>query len=293
MCGVSFRAASFRGKAVFPAMGLGIRKGQGIRNETMGAKVMNQLVEVQNQALMAGNTPSVPAIHNDGFMALLEKVADSPNLNPDVLNKLIDAQERVMAKQAEIEFNQAMTRLMPKLPTITKKGKIEFTDKNGVKRETPFAKYEDIDEQIRPHLIAEGFSISFDTAWTDQGVTISGTLSHSAGHSRTSSMRLPLDTSGSKNNLQAMGSTISYGKRYLVGMLLNIVTKGEDDDGKGADDVIALEDAAEIDHLIKQSGADKQKFLEFFKIADVRELRARDKQKALNLLNAKTKKAAK
>ena len=41
---------------------------------------------------------------------------------------------------------------------------------------------------------------------------------------------LPLDTSGSKNGVQAVGSTVSYGKRYAICALLNIST-GDDTDG--------------------------------------------------------------
>jgi hypothetical protein len=49
-------------------------------------------------------------------------------------------------------------------------------------------------------------------------------------------MTLPLDTSGSKNNVQAVGSSTSYGKRYTATLLLNIRTKGEDDDGHAGGD---------------------------------------------------------
>ena len=46
-------------------------------------------------------------------------------------------------------------------------------------------------------------------------------------------MVLPVDTSGSKNGVQAVASSVSYGKRYTAGLLLNITTTGEDDDGNG------------------------------------------------------------
>jgi len=42
-----------------------------------------------------------------------------------------------------------------------------------------------------------------------------------------------VDTSGSKNGVQAVASSVSYGKRYTAGLLLNITTTGEDDDGNG------------------------------------------------------------
>lgn len=226
-----------------------------------------------------------------GMMSLIAKAASDPNVDVEKMQAMLSMQERIIAKQAEIDFNQAMTRLMPKMPVIHKKGKIEFVDKNNHKRETPFARYEDIDEAIRPHLIAEGFSLSFDTEWLTDGVKIVGTLSHSGGHSRTSSMRLPLDVSGSKNNLQAAGSTITYGKRYLVGMLLNIVTKDEDDDGQAADEVITLEQAAEIDQLMSDVSADKDGFLKYMGVDDVRDILSKHYNKAINALNAKKRKA--
>lgn len=220
-------------------------------------------------------------------IAAIERMAVNPDVDAEKMLKLLEMQERIMAKQAEMLFNQALGRVQKVLPVVTKHGKIEFTDKNGKQRETPFARYEDIDEVIRPLLLNEGFSISFNSEWNDSAL-VSGTLSHIGGHSKTSTLRLPLDTSGSKNNLQAMGSTISYGKRYLVGMLLNIITKDEDNDGKDFD-TIALTEAVVIDELITETKSDKGKFLKYMGVKDVREIQAKDIKKAMNALNTKKK----
>ncbi|WP_185835578.1 ERF family protein [Pseudomonas aeruginosa] len=42
--------------------------------------------------------------------------------------------------------------------------------------------------------------------------------------------RQQADTSGNKNAVQAVASSVSYGKRYTAGALLNFTTHGEDDD---------------------------------------------------------------
>lgn len=47
-------------------------------------------------------------------------------------------------------------------------------------------------------------------------------------------MLLPADVSGNKNAVQAFGSSTSYGKRYVLCALLNITTRGQDDNGHGA-----------------------------------------------------------
>ena len=45
-------------------------------------------------------------------------------------------------------------------------------------------------------------------------------------------MELPVDTTGSKNAVQAVGSSTAYGKRYVMEALLNLTSRGQDDDGK-------------------------------------------------------------
>jgi hypothetical protein len=223
-----------------------------------------------------------------GFMAVIERLAMNKDVDVEKLERMMAMNERMMAKQAEIEFNQALTRLQKVLPTVLKKGAIEFEDKNKVQRHTPYARYEDIDEAIREHLLNEGFSLSFDTEWGQEGATIFGTLSHVGGHSKTARLRLPLDSSGSKNNLQAMGSTIAYGQRYLVKMLLNIVTKGEDDDGdRGGSPRITEEQERTIEEWLSETKGDKKALLKFARAKSIGDIKASEYDKIIALFKKK------
>ena len=65
---------------------------------------------------------------------------------------------------------------------------------------------------------------------------ITAILSHREGHSEETTLTLDADKSGSKNAVQAVGSSISYGQRYAAVALLNITTRGMDDDGENASD---------------------------------------------------------
>jgi hypothetical protein len=47
---------------------------------------------------------------------------------------------------------------------------------------------------------------------------------------------LPVDLSGKKNPVQAVGSSVSYGKRYAIEALLNLTSRGQDDDSRGTVD---------------------------------------------------------
>lgn len=241
---------------------------------------------------------TLPAKETTGFLAIIERAASDPAIDVEKLERMMAMQERIMAKNAEIAFNQALARISAKMPRIVKGGSVGYkedkNDKNSSTKEAfKFARYEDIDAVVRPLLVEEGFSLSYTTEQREGGGCIMhGTLSHKDGHSRTASVPLALDTSGGKNNIQAMGSTTSYGRRYTMCMLLNIVTVGEDDDGKGIE-FVTTEQALEIDVMIGQVGADKAKFLSVLGVDDVRHIRASEHKKAISLLKKKQKKEGK
>ena len=76
--------------------------------------------------------------------------------------------------------------------------------------------------------------MSFRVNTVERGIEVTGVLMHRGGHREETTMLLPADTSGSKNAVQAFGSSTSYGKRYVLCALLNITTRGEDDDGNAS-----------------------------------------------------------
>ena len=239
---------------------------------------------------MTDQTQAIELAPEQGIRSTLEVIAQAardPAVDVIKMHALLDLQERMLKLARAAAFNQAMARVQPKLPVIRQDGKIEF-EKGGKTIVQRYAKYEDIDALIRPLLHEEGFSFSFDATVTDKLYTISCTLSHQSGHAKTISIPLPLDSTGSKNSVQAMGSTVSYGKRYLVCMHLNIITKGEDDDAHSLDPISEAQ-AKEIRELIRTSGASQIKFLEYVKANTVEEIKTRDYNKAIEALKRKAK----
>lgn len=226
-----------------------------------------------------------PVSHETSFLAVIEKVSMTPNLNPEIIHRMLDAQQRVLDRQAEQEFNQALNDLQSKLQAVPKNGLIDFVDKKGNERKTPFAKFEDMMKVLKPLMIANGFTVSFTSEPIEGGMLVTGTLTHKGGHCIKSAMRLPLDVSGSKNNLQGAGSTISYGRRYILDMLFNIVREGEDTDGYGApisDDLLQ-----EIKARIKATGANDALFMKHMKVERLEDIQHRDYGKAMNALKTK------
>jgi ERF superfamily len=196
------------------------------------------------------------------LLAALVSLAKNPDVNPQTVAAWAAIQERMEERQAEREFNEAFHRASTDMPRIKKNGSVEYKGKEAFK----FATWEAIDAAIRPILQREGFALSFDTVprqGDGGGIVVTGTLSHIGGHKRCASMPVALDSSGGKNNIQGMGSSFSYGKRYTTTALLNIITEGEDDCGvRGGMQFISAEQAAELISLMKQAGRDEVTLLE-------------------------------
>lgn len=158
------------------------------------------------------------------LVQVIERIALHPDADVTKLEKIIELQERILAFNARAAFNTAYAAMQGEIPTIIERGQTN----NG-----KYARLEDIVEKVRPILQKHGFTLSHRTEWPDaKSVRVVGILTHQQGHERTSEFLSAADTSGSKNAIQGLGSAVSYGRRYTTKDLLNIVTRGEDDDGQ-------------------------------------------------------------
>ena len=164
-------------------------------------------------------------------ISIIQRAATDPNCDIDKMERLLAMHERMVASQASQAFAQALAEMQCEIPVIPERGSIK--GRNDTIQST-YALWEDVNELIKPVLSRHGFAISFRTSAAQDGVLVSAVLSHKAGHSERTEMFMPPDASGSKNGVQAIGSSISYGKRYTASALLNITSCGEDDDGVSA-----------------------------------------------------------
>jgi hypothetical protein len=182
-------------------------------------------------------------------------------------------QFRLLDRHAIQEWHEAVGSLPP--IRVAKNGTINLITKEGInKGSIPFARWEDMDAVLRPMLDAVGLFLTFDAVprpGDGGGLIVTGSLRHRSGHSVSASMPLAIDTGAGRNNLQAMGSTLSYGKRYAAEMLLNIIRVGDDDDGKlGGTKFITEEQADELRSMAKEIGRQEGPLLDSFFAGSVR-----------------------
>jgi hypothetical protein len=221
--------------------------------------------EVATQQAQAVAITEGPGALLHGIMAL----ARDPSVRVDVIERLVQMQERMEDRQAERDFASALRAAQAEVKQVERLGFVDLTKagerpKEGAQRGYRFARDEDLDKMLRPIMDKYGFSIFYDRAPRDGGgLVVTATLLHVGGHSKTSSFPLPIDTGPGRNNLQALGSTDSYAHRYLKEGFFSIVRKGRDDDGVAAGmKFITQIEADELRELCKQAPRQEGPFLD-------------------------------
>jgi hypothetical protein len=204
------------------------------------------------------------------LIQVIERAARDSSIDIDKMERLLAMKERLDAKTAVEAYSADFALMQPELPEITEKGEIKVENKVR----STYAKFEDINAVVKPILAKHGFGLSFKTSTKDNKVTVVAVLMHRGGHSERTEMELGADTSGSKNGVQALGSSISYAKRYTMNALLNITTRGQDDDGQNAGPKISEEQLADLMALIEEKGGNKGRLLKYWKLKSFGDLPA-------------------
>ena len=183
----------------------------------------------------------------DPMLRMIERVALDSNADVSKLEKMIELQERVMANQAKQQFDQAMLNFQIKKPVI---------EKNAVANKTKYAKLPNIQAAIDPVLREYGLFTRWYTTATQSGKTrVTCIVTHIGGHSETSSMDVSPDKSGSKNEIQAEGSAITYAQRYTLCSLLGLVLS-EDTDGNSIKPTITAQQVKILEKKLAFLGDD-------------------------------------
>lgn len=174
--------------------------------------------------------PAMPA--NPTTMDIIAMASRDPSVDVGKMRELLAMKREEDQLEAKLLYERAMTRLQDAVDVVVK-------DKVNKETRSKFASYQAIDAMIRPVYLDHGFNISFDTeeTATPDTVLVVCDVSHKKGYTRRYRIPMPADGKGAKgggvmSRTHATGSAVTYGKRYLLGMIFNIVVV--DDDGNAA-----------------------------------------------------------
>ncbi len=220
-------------------------------------------------------------------MAMIDRALAS-GAAPETLEKLLALQERWEASQARKAFDEAIAQAKAQIAPVVK-NKAGHNDKR-------YADFAAIARMVDPVISEHGLSYRFRTKQDDR-IHVTCILSHRAGHSEETTLAGPADSSGSKNAIQAIGSTLTYLQRYSLTQALGLAV-ADDDDGRAAGfpaGPITDEQVGIIQKILSDGQGDAELFCEKYKIDAIPSLPAskfEEAHKALVAWLAKQKASA-
>lgn len=226
---------------------------------------------------------------SNALIAVIERAASNPNIDVEKMERLLAMQERIIAQNAKTAFNEAMRVTQAEMPKIKR-------TKDNAQTSSKYADLEHITDKAVPIYTRNGFSVSYGTADCPipGHARITALCAHTGGFERTYQADVPLDLTGPKGNqnktaTHGFGSTMSYGRRYMICLIFNITLTNEDQDGNQPGDLITEKQAADLKAKITEVGANQAQFMRFLKVEKLSDLPAKRYSAALQALEDKAR----
>ena len=248
---------------------------------------MTDLVEA------AASLPAEAPAPTNPLQAVLSDPARLAELDVEKLERLMEMQRTLDADDARRQFYAAFRDVQDAMWRVPKRGLNTST-------RSRYALAEDVYAMLDPITTRHGFSRSFSTEASslDNHIRFVLTVRHSAGHHETHRFDAPVDDVGMKGNptktrLHGMASSYTYVERHMVCKVFGVQTGEADDDGNAAAGVgpsaapVSEREAADVQALIEETGADRARFLAYFGVDSIEALPASRLREAVAMLRRK------
>jgi|GEM_PF-877200 len=185
-----------------------------------------------------------------------------------VIDRLWALKVQVDEYEAKKAFVSALAAAKAELPTITKNRHVGFDSKKAGAARTDYW-HEDLAEittTVTPVLAKHGLAFRFDTVnELNLPVVVTCILFHRDGHEVATKLIGPRDASGNKNDIQQVGSTITYLQRYTLKAALGLAAARDDDGAASGEPMEGIEqDLERLQIRVENMGLDSSRLSKFF-----------------------------
>lgn len=209
------------------------------------------------------------------------------------LSQLLQLQERWESNEARKAYYKAMAAFKSEAPQIDKDKQVKF---DGAKGQVSYnhATLANVSNKIREVMSRHGLFASWHVSQNGV-ISVTCKITHEQGYGEETTLTAPADSSGTKNSIQAIGSTITYLERYTLLALTGLATQDiEDDDGKAAcPDTISEAEAHGLVDSLLEAGVNMDRFLAYMKADKIENIKKTDLTKALAAIESAKKNLAK
>ncbi|MBI1493435.1 ERF family protein [Halocynthiibacter styelae] len=231
---------------------------------------MNAQVEIITTETTPAPTGMHSALPADPMVSMIERIAVDPDADLDKLERMLVMKERLDKETARKAFNAAFSDCQAQIPQVLR-------NRSNNQTHSRYADLAAIEAAITPVITSHGLSVRFYPTRSDiEGhMGVDCVVSHAQGHNEEYHADVPADGKGLRGNdnktaTHAFGSTMSYGRRYLLCMIFNIAT-ADDNDGNNQKAMATAINEDQFRHLrdaLEASGMPEVKFHTAFNCAD-------------------------
>lgn len=207
-------------------------------------------------------------------------------MDPDKLGKLIDMHERLEAMAAVKAYNRAMASAQAEMPVM-------LCDSFNKQTSSKYISLEAMNKKAKPVYTKYGLSLSFgeDATPLPNHCRTTCTVMHLDGHSKDFYLDLPLDGVGIKGNANMTAihgrlSSDTYAEARLLKKIFNITVAEDGTDTDGNNSFITPDQVEKLKALLKETGTNFKRFLEWLRIEALEHLPASEFGKAFGQLQA-------
>lgn len=215
------------------------------------------------------------------------------NYSPELIEKMMDLQERYEKREAQKSYVKAMALFKSNAPEILKTKHVEYINSKNQTVEWDHAQLGEIAEAIIKGLSEYDLYHRWDLEQPDkETVKTTCIITHADGHSEKITMHAPPDTSGGKDYLKAVASTNTILQRLTLLALTGLAAKDTDIEyppKQNLNDFITDDQVSELSKLIEDTKTMPTAFLRSYKRESLSEFTKSDYESAKKTLNAKKK----
>lgn len=236
-----------------------------------------------------GETPIALAGGVD-VSAIIAKAVET-GTGVEAIERLVALQEHMLERGARSAFIDSLAAFQEEVPAIQKSATANVSTKAGGRYSYTYAPLDAIVRVVRPLLRRHGLYYSWDSKVEGQLLTCVCRLRHEAGHEDEASFTCPIEGTSGMSGPQKAASALTFAKRQSLVQVLGLTMTDDDNDAQGEPEIdapkVTADQAANLEVLAEDVGADKQKFLRYVGHATFADIPAADHRRAVQLLESK------
>ena len=168
------------------------------------------------------NTPPVKRKEPDQLESIINMMAEKGANFGEI--------EGLLKMQAQQKFQKALLAFQTEIPELPRDGR--SVDEEG--KPYSYTLLPTMKRVIQPYLTKHGLTYHWEFDRDDEYIVCVCVITHLDGHKQRSTMKAEEDDSETMNNMQGIGSSMTYLQRYTLIASLGLTSADQDNDGKSS-----------------------------------------------------------